>query len=87
MEIQETKWSLILQGQQQSQQGTNYSSLKIKSLFQQEVRMNMQSENSLSKIRAKMLESHRDAISRGRMSYVHAYYAANINIIFASHLP
>lgn len=34
-----------------------------------------------------MLESHRDAILRGRMSYVHAYYAANVNIIFASHLP
>lgn len=29
--------------------------------------MNMQSENGLSEIRAQMLESHRNAISRGRM--------------------
>lgn len=91
MEIQETKivsWSLSLWVNNMASKESIIQTLILKVSLIKKLRMDMPSENSLSEIRAKILESHREAVSRGRMSYVHAYYyAVSINFIFASDLP
>lgn len=80
-------WNLILQGQQEGQQGTYNSSIDIKILFSQEVRINTQSEYSLSEIRPKILESHRDALARRRTPYGCAYHVPSSDFIFPLNFP